>query len=150
MGTLVCAVAFFAAGCHSNNDASGYGIAWVTLTDNPADFSTYTVNVDSVTLTRSDGAVVTALATPETVDFTKLGNIAELWGTATIPIGTYTSASIILDYTTAVIAVIGPNGLPVQATVVDPVNFPDGAAVTTETITVNLDPANYLTIVPSI
>jgi hypothetical protein len=149
MGTLVCAVAFFAAGCHSNNDASGYGIAWVTLTDNPGDFSTYTVNVDSVTLTRSDGAVVTALATPETVDFTKLGNIAELWGTATIPIGTYTSASIILDYTTAVIAVIGPNGLPVQATVVDPVNFPDGAAVTTETITVNLDPANYLTIVPT-
>ncbi len=148
IGTLVCAVAFFAAGCHNNNDASGYGIAWVTLTDNPGDFSTYTVNVDSVTLTRSDGAVVTALATVETVDFTKLSNIAELWGTATIPIGTYVSASIVLDYTSAVIAVIGPNGLPVQATVVDPVKYP-GTTVTTETIQVNFDPANQLTIVPT-
>ena len=148
MGTLVCAVAFFAAGCHSNNNASGYGIAWVTLTDNPGDFSTYTVNVDSVTLTRSDGAVVTALATVETVDFTKLSNITELWGTATIPIGTYVSASIVLDYTSAVIAVIGPNGLPVQATVVDPVNYPN-ATVTLETIQVNLDPANQPVVVPT-
>ncbi|MGA2188161.1 MAG: DUF4382 domain-containing protein, partial [Steroidobacteraceae bacterium] len=113
---LLCTLAVFAAGCHRNQLYSDYGDAWVTLTDSPGDFTSYIVNVDSITLTRNDGVVVTALATPETVDFTKLNNIAELWGTATIPIGTYTSASIVLDYTSAVISVM-VNGLPVQATV---------------------------------
>jgi hypothetical protein len=148
LGALLCAVAIFAAGCHNNNLYSDYGDAWVTLTDSPGDFTSYIVNVDSITLTRNDGVVVTALATVETVDFAKLNNIAELWGTATIPIGTYTSASIVLDYTSAVISVM-VNGQPVQATVVDST----GAAVTTETINVNLDvtdaAANQLTIAPT-
>src|ERR1019366_7640649 len=134
LGALLCAVAIFAAGCHNNNLYSDYGDAWVTLTDSPGDFTSYIVNIDSITLTRSDGVVVTALATVETVDFAKLNNIAELWGTATIPIGTYKSASIVLDYTGAVISVM-VNGKPVQATVVDST----GAAVTTQTINVNLD-----------
>jgi len=41
--------------------------------------------------------VVTALATLETVDFTKLKDISELWGAASIPNDTYTSATIVLD-----------------------------------------------------
>jgi len=45
--------------------------------------------------------VVTALATLETVDFTKLKDISELWGAASIPNDTYTSATIVLDYTSA-------------------------------------------------
>jgi hypothetical protein len=149
--SLVCAVAFFAAGCHSNNNASGYGIAWVSLTDDPGDFTTYTVNIDSITLTRSDGAVVSALATAETVDFTKLRDVAELWGTATIPIGTYTSASIVLDYTStlstnpsAFIAAM-VNGKPQQLTV----DTTAGVAATTQTINVILDPANPLVIAPT-
>jgi hypothetical protein len=148
LGALLFAVAIFAAGCHNNNLYSDYGDAWVTLTDSPGDFTSYIVNVDSLTLTRSDGVVVTALATVETVDLTKLNNIAELWGTATIPIGTYKSASIVLDYTSAVISVM-VNGKPVQATVVDST----GAAVTTQTINVNLDvtdaAADQLTIAPT-
>jgi Domain of unknown function (DUF4382) len=141
VSALLCAVAILAAGCHNNNLTSGYGVAWVTLTDQPGDFSSYIVNVDSITLTRSDGAIVTALATPETVDFTKLSDLSELWGSATIPIGTYTSASIVLDYTAAVVSVM-VGGLPQKATVVD-VN---GKAVTTQTINVILDPAGQLTI----
>ena len=144
MTALLCVTAFLAAGCHRNNNASGYGIAWVTLTDSPGDFTSYIVNINSIVLTRSDGAVVTALATPETVDFTKLSNYSELWGTATIPTGTYLSANIVLDYTNANISVM-VNGLPVQASVVDP----NGAAVTAQTINVILDPANPLTLVPT-
>lgn len=127
----------FAAGCHNNNLYSYYGDAWVTLTDTPGDFTSYIVNVDSITLTRNDGVVVTALATVETVDFAKLNNIAELWGTATIPTGTYKSASIVLDYTSAFISVM-VNGKPVQATVIGST----GLAVTTLTINVNLDVAD--------
>jgi len=141
VSALLCAVAVFAAGCHHNNLTSGYGIAWVTLTDQPGDFSSYIVNVDSIQLTRSDGAVVAALGTPETVDFTKLGELSELWGSATIPVGTYTSASIILDYTNAVISVM-VGGLPQKAKVVDSA----GKAVTTQTINVILDPAGPLVV----
>ncbi len=150
LSALLCAVAVFAAGCGSNNQYSDYGNAWVTLTDSPGDFTSYIVNIDSITLTRNDGVVVTAMATPETVDFAKLDNYAEMWGTATIPIGTYTSASIVLDYTpisaggTSVISVM-VNGLPQQATVVDST----GAAVTTETINVIFDPANPPVVAPT-
>ncbi len=136
-----CLAAVLAAGCHRNNLNSGYGVAWVTLTDQPGDFTSYIVNVDSITLTRTDGAIVTALGTVETVDFTKLGNLSELWGSATIPVGTYTSASIILDYTSAVISVM-VGGLPQKATVVDSA----GKAVTTQTINVILDPAKPLVV----
>jgi hypothetical protein len=141
VSALLCAVAVLAAGCHNNNQNSGYGVAWVTLTDQPGDFSSYIVDVDSITLTRSDGAIVTAIGSPETVDFTKLSNLSELWGTATIPIGTYTSANIILDYTNATISVM-VGGLPQKATVVNSA----GVAVTQQTINVLLDPAGPLVV----
>jgi hypothetical protein len=141
---LVCAAAIIAAGCHNNNNTSGYGIAWVTLSDTPGDFSSYTVNVDSVTLTGKANGVITAVATVETVDFTKLKNISELWSSASIPNDTYTAATIVLDYTSANIAVM-VNGVPVKATVMDTT----GAPVTTQTINVTLDPANPLIITPT-
>lgn len=143
---LLCAAAVFAAGCHHNNLDSGYGVAWITLSDTtPDDYTTYTVNVDSVTLTGEAYGVITAIGTPETVDFTKLDNIDELYSAASIPNDTYTSASIILDYTSANISVM-VNGVPTKATVVDTT----GAAVTTQTINVTLDPKNPLIIVPSL
>jgi hypothetical protein len=155
VSALLCAVAILAAGCHNNNQNSGAGVAWVTLTDQPGDFSSYIVNIVSITLTRSDGTAWPALggSGPETVDFTKLGDLSELWGSAIIPIGTYTSATIVLDYTpvalggNSVIAVM-VNGLPQKATVVDSA----GKAITTangnvsQTISVNLDPAGQLTV----
>jgi hypothetical protein len=156
VSALLCAVAILAAGCHNNNQNSGAGVAWVTLTGRPSDFSSYIVNIVSISLTRSDGYVVTdALGSsgPETVDFTKLSDLSELWGSATIPIGTYLSASIVLDYTSvadggsSVIAVM-VNGLPQKATIVDSA----GKAVTAangnvlQTINVNLDPAGQLTV----
>jgi len=111
--------------------------------------------VDSITLTRSDGTPVGPLLGPETVDFTKLSDLSELWGSATIPIGTYTSASIVLDYTSvaeggsSVIAVM-VNGLPQKATVVDSagkaVKVANGNVL--QTVNVILDPAGQL-IVPA-
>ena len=112
MGALLCAAAVVAAGCHNNNNQSGYGIGWVTLTDTPGDFTSYIVNVDSVQLVGKTVGQITALSTLETVDFTKLRNISELWGSASIPNDTYTSAIITLDYTSAVINVM-VNGKPV-------------------------------------
>ena len=133
-----------AAGCHHNNLNSGYGIGWITLTDEPGDFAAYIVTVDSVVLTGAVNGAVTVLAIPEIVDFTKLKNVAELWGSASIPNDTYTSAVITIDYTSANIAVL-VNGAPQQATVVGST----GAAVTTIAVTVNLDPTNQAYIIPT-
>jgi hypothetical protein len=144
LSALLCVAAFVAAGCHGNNLTSGYGIAWTTLTAEPSEFTTYIVTVDSVTLTGKNVGVITALATPEVIDFTQLNNVAELYAAASVPNDTYTSATITLDYTSAVIGVM-VNGKPVQATVVDPT----GAAVTTMSVTVNFDPGNPLIITPT-
>jgi sulfur transfer complex TusBCD TusB component (DsrH family) len=144
LSALLCAAAVIAAGCHNNNNTSGYGIGWVTLTDEPGDFTSYIVNVDSVTLTGKNVGVVTALATVETVDFTKLRNISELWASASIPNDTYTSASITLDYTSAVISVM-VNGVPTKTTVVSY----DGSPVTTVAVNVTLDPVNQLVVIPT-
>jgi hypothetical protein len=145
LSALLCAGAIFAAGCHSNNYTSGYGIAWVTLSETPAEFTSYTVNVDSVTLTgKTVGAYTIGGTAVETVDFTKLDKISELWSAASVPNDTYTSASIVLDYTSANISVM-VNGVPTKATVVDST----GAAVTTQTINVTFDPTNTLTIQPT-
>ena len=81
---LVCTIALFAAGCHNRTQNSGAGVVWVTVTDSPGDFTSYIVNIDSITLTRADGGSYPVLGTPETVDLTKLNNYAELWGSGTI------------------------------------------------------------------
>ncbi len=115
---LVCAGAVVAAGCHHNDLDSGYGIAWVTLSETPGDFASYIVNVDSVSLTGVTYGVVTPVSSIETVDFTKLKDISELWSTASVPNDKYTAASIVVDYTGANISVM-VNGVPQQAKVVD-------------------------------
>ncbi len=141
VSALLCAAAIFAAGCHNNNQNSGAGIAWLTLTDQPGDFASYIVNVSQITLTGSDGSVAGPLLGPETVDLTKLSDLSELWGSAPIRVGTYTSANFILDYTNAVITVM-VGGVPVKAKVVDSA----GKAVTTQAINVILDPAGPLVV----
>ena len=130
------AAALIAAGCHKNSLTSGYGIGWVTLSDTPGDFTSYIVNVNSLTLTGKTVGVVTAVGAIEPVDFAKLRNFSELWSAASIPNDTYTSASIILDYTNANISVM-VNGVPTKAKVVDTT----GAAVTAQTVNITFDPA---------
>jgi len=141
----VCAVAIFAAGCHRTPNTSFYGQLWVTVTDDPGDYTSYIVTIDSITMTRSDGIVVTALATPEIVDFAQLNNVAELWGTGSIPDGTYTSATITLDYTSPIINVM-VNGLPKAATVLD---YATLGAPSTYAITVDFDALHQPTITPT-
>jgi len=138
---LLCACVFglATAACHNNNVTSGYGVAWVSLTDEPGDFTSYIVVVTSLQLTGKTYGLINAITVPETVDFTKLTNLSELWSSAGVPVDTYTSATINLDYTNAQISVM-VNGAPVQAKVVDPT----GAAVTTVGLQVNFDPNNQL------
>jgi hypothetical protein len=140
-----------AVGCHSNNNQlSGYGVGWVTVANgtgpyaNGNQFLSYVVNLDAVVLNDSVGNQYTAIATVEPVDLVKLSNIAELWGSATIPADTYVSATITLDYTSAAVWLL-INGVPTQATVA----FPNGVTPTTVAITVLFDPNDPLVVTDS-
>lgn len=145
IAACVVAAAFLSAGCHRNTNNSGYGVAWITVGEVPAPvFTSYVVNVDSVTLTDALGNVYTAIATVEPVDFAKLKDIRELWGSGTIPDDTYVSATIVLDYSVAAISVL-VDGAPQKANVVGPT----GAAVGTVAVTVTFDPATPFVITPS-
>ncbi len=151
---LVCAcgLGFFAAGCHNNNNNSGLGVAWISLTNEgvstteqagvpDGQFSSYIVAIDSVVLTGKVDGQVTAIDAEELIDLTKIKDISELWSAAQLPVDTYTTASITLDYTSAQISVM-VGGVPVAATVVDPT----GATPATVVVNVTLDPNNQFTL----
>jgi hypothetical protein len=133
------AVALF-AGCGGNTNIT-YGTVVVSVQDTSGGFLSYQVGIDSITLTRSDGIIVEPLATPQTVDFTRLSDVAELLGSPALPIGSYVSASITLDYSAASIWV-DEGGTPVA---VEPVNTA-GSVMTAAVITVNFDPSSPLVI----
>jgi hypothetical protein len=141
-----CAFGLAAAGCHHNNQDSGFGVAWTTMgtADDAGQFSSYIVTVDSVVLVGKTVGQVSGIAVPETIDFTKLTSLSELWATASLPVDTYTSAIITMDYTNSQISVM-VNGVPTSATVLDP----SGAALTAVTITIDLDPSNPLLLQPT-
>lgn len=136
---FVAAMALF-AGCGGNTNVA-YGTAVISVQSTSGTFLSYQVGIDSITLTRNDGIVVEPLATPQTVDFTKITDIAELLGSPAVPIGTYLSANITLDYTAASIWV-DKGGQAVQA---EPVAT-DGTVMSAAVITVTFDPHDPLVI----
>jgi len=136
---FVAAMALF-AGCGGNTNVA-YGTAVISVQSTSGTFLSYQVGIDSITLTRNDGIVVEPLATPQTVDFTRITDIAELLGSPAVPIGTYVSASITLDYTAASIWV-DKGGQAIQ---VEPVAT-DGTVMSAAVITVTFDPKDPLVI----
>jgi hypothetical protein len=128
------------ASCSGYNRVT-YGTAVVTMTDVSGDFTSYRVNIDAITLTRSDGVIVEPLATPETVDLVKLHDLSELVEAPALPIGTYTTLTLTLDFSAADITV-DVNGVPTFASPVDA----SGNAMLVATLTVAFDPGNQLVI----
>ena len=118
-----------------------YGTAVVTMSDVSGEFASYIVNIDAITLTRNDGVLVPVLSQPEAVDLVKLHDLSELVEGPAVPIGTYTTLSLTLDYSAADITV-NVNGVP---TFVSPLN-PSGGAMSVATLTVAFDPGNQLVI----
>jgi hypothetical protein len=151
LSAVICAAAIAAAGCHGQGNISYYGIAWVDVNSEPGNFTSYIITIDSVTLTRTDGVVVEAVSTPEIVDLTQVHHIAELWSSGSIPDGTYTSATITVDYTSpanggsSVISGL-VDGVPKAMNVLD---AQAGTAATTYSITTDFDPSNLPTITPT-
>jgi Domain of unknown function (DUF4382) len=125
----------------------GDGQVVVSLTDAPGDFSSYTVDVLSLTLTKANGAQVSALPLETRIDFSQYTDMTEFLTAATVPSGVYVAATMTLDYTNADIWVEDENGNPVQvATIQDA----DGNPLTTLTATVNLEDRSRLVIAPGV
>jgi len=138
---VLCGTALLAS-C-SGYDNITYGTAVVTMSDvSGGTFSSYIVNVDSVYLTRNDGVVITVpLAQSEAVDLVKLHDLTELVAAPALPIGTYVSLALELDYSVPYI-MVDINGVPTAAVPVDTT----GVAMTVDVLTVNFDTNNPLVI----
>jgi hypothetical protein len=123
------------------------GTPVITLSGTSGDFAAYRVGINAVnstiTLTSTAGTVVSASPQmpAESVDLAALTDLGELLAVQAVPSGTYKSATLNLDYTSASIWV-NVNGQAVSATAVDST----GKAPTTITITITFDPNHPLVI----
>lgn len=143
---LVLGGAALLASCSGNNNIT-YGTAVITLSDVSGDFTSYIVNVSSMGLTRSDGGFWPLLTTPVSVDLVKVHDLAELVEAPAVPVGTYTTLTLTLDYaglTAPTLITADVNGVPTILSPVDTTNTPMAGA----NLTVTFDPNNQLVINP--
>ena len=140
------------AGANSGNSQTGSsqtgssqtGAAMITLTDDPGDFLSYVVTVDSLQLTRSDGTVVETVPNTTQVDFAQLVDLAEIVSAEQIPDGEYTTVTLTLDYTSANIVV--DNGTASGLAVTNILNSAGGALASPVQMTLQLPPGDPLVI----
>jgi hypothetical protein len=130
---MVFGAAVLLMGCHSTRFTPGTVVVSMGNANPDPQFASYLVAVDSITLTDSNGNVVSLLSTPETIDLAKLNHMTELVEAPAIPSATYTLASFTIDYTAASIWA-NLDGEVVAASVIGP----DNTSLTTEVITVTL------------
>jgi hypothetical protein len=132
----------------AQQSCSGCGTAMVSLTDQPGDFVSYIVNVDSLTLTRSDGTVVQTVPVTTQVDFAQLVSLSEIVSADQIPAGRYVSAALTLDFTNATI-VVDTTGGDVTVPAADILSGTTGQPLTGQvTLTLSLDSDQQLVITP--
>jgi hypothetical protein len=130
-------LALLSASC--GNTIFQVGTPVITLTAKPGRFASYIVTIDAIELTRQDGAVATLPVQSQRVDLANLSAYANLLAAPALEIGTYVSATFVLDYSFP-----QPADVRVKANGgVFPATLYDGATQTapvTETMVVQFDP----------
>lgn len=112
----------------------------LALTDAEEDFVSYTIDVTSILLTRSNGDQVEVLPQTTEVDFVEYQELSELFALVRAPIGVYESITMQLDYTNAYILVQDEDGDTFEAQVVDG----DNNLITTHNVEFRLAEGNEL------
>jgi len=140
---LLLAVALGLAACHKARD--DMGAVSVGLTDASGDFLSYTVDVTSLLLAKADGTVVGTLPQRTRIDLAQLTDLSEFVTGATIPIGTYVSATLNLDYTNADLEVDNGSGVAVKVPLAN-IRDAQGNPVTTMAVNVTFDNARQIKI----
>jgi hypothetical protein len=151
---MIVVVGLLIAGCSSSGDSGNAsspttGQALVSVTDAAGDFISYTVDVQSLTLTKQDGAVVETLPLTTRVNFADYVEMTEFFTAATIPSGTYVSARMRLDFSNADLEVEDNSGNAV-AVPVGNIRDGNGNPLSTLDVEVKFDHRRTLTIAPGI
>jgi hypothetical protein len=105
--------------------ASECGTVLVAVTDAEGDFTTYTVDLLSISLERANGSRVETLPESTRIDFAELTELSELLSAATLAPGDIVGGRIRIDYTNAEIFVEAGGDI-VAAQVVDTLGSPLG------------------------
>src|SRR6266852_2334520 len=142
---LTAAVTLGMSACRSPTDE---GVVGIGLTDAAGDFLSYTVDVTSLSLTKADGTVVQTLPQRTRVDFARFVDLTEFLTEASIPSGTYVSATLNLDYTNADIQVDDGTGTPVAVPPITNIQDSQNNLVRTLSMSVKFDNARQLVIAP--
>jgi len=149
---LLISLALLLSGCGGSSTAevaSGEGEVYVSLTDAEGDFSSYTVDVTSITLVKANGTVVETLPLTTRVDFAQYVEMTEFLTASTIPSGRYVKGTLTVDYSNADIWVEDATGTPVQLKAENLLDE-QGNPVTTMELSVRLEDHNSLLIIPGV
>lgn len=135
------------AGSSDSEDIIESGKVVIALTDAPGDFVNYTVDVDSITLTKVNGTIVETLPLSTRIDFAQYTEMTEFLTASTVPAGVYTQVTLSLNYNNADIWVEDANGDAVQ---VGTIQDEDGVPISTLDVSVQFENGHRLVIAPGI
>ncbi|MBV1882367.1 MAG: DUF4382 domain-containing protein [Pseudomonadales bacterium] len=107
----------------------------VAITDAEGDFLSYTVDVESITLKKANGAEVETIPLTTRIDFAEYTEMTEFFNVVTLPTGVYVSAALNLNYQDAEIVIQDDNGMAYSATAFDS----SGETITSMQVSVQLD-----------
>jgi hypothetical protein len=154
LGPLLIALAGFVSACGGGAPVSSAsssamsctmascGRAVITITDAAGDFLAYQVTIASLRLRKSDGSLVETVPAPSRVDIATLVALTEVVTAGQIPPGSYTGASITIDFTAATIVVDDGTTNGLQVAPVDAM----GRALSQLSLSVQLDSKHELEI----
>lgn len=149
---MVVLLSLFTACSGGSSDSSGSadaqtGDVTIGLTDAAGDFTTYTVDIVSLTLSKANGALVETLPLTTRVDFTQYVDLTEFFMASTIPGGAYDTITMTLDYRNADIRVEDADGNIVPVTTIQDAS---GNPITTLKVNLVLDDNHALVVAPGI
>jgi hypothetical protein len=99
---LACAALLSSSSCGSSSSSSSSSALTVAIADTPLDdVTSFNLKVTGITLFTSAGAPHVVLATAVPVDLATLTTFSQVLDLGLIDPGTYTSASVTLDFTGA-------------------------------------------------
>lgn len=114
---LLAAAALLAAGCGSSpistatTTSTANGAAFVVGTDAPvASILSFNVQVESITATNLNGQTVSLISGAPTIDFARFNGLQGLVDMNDVPAGSYTSVTITLNSTNAVLGFLNTSG----------------------------------------
>ncbi len=148
IGLLMSGFLVTACGGNSDGDSAASlekGEVVLSLTDAEGDFEKYEVEIRSIRLTKQNGDIVETLPETTRIDFAQYVEMEEILTTASIPLGRYTEATMVLDYTNADIQVeVGEVSKPAV------VQDENGNALGTLEVRVKLDTKRPLVVAPGL